>query len=80
MNINITDTKIKFNVCLWRHVYVIKSQFGHYLWSDGTVHDDAGLSKDYNNSTWCDRSSAEDYLETWIQLHDFNRIDVLTVR
>jgi len=75
-----SNTKIVFAVYMWRSVYVIKSQLGHYLWKDGDVHSDAGLGTTCNGSEWEDRLSAEDFLDTWNSLHNFNRIETVTAK
>ena len=69
------NTKIKFAIYIWRNVYVIKSQFGHYLGLDGLIHDDAG-----ENCQWGTRTDAGDYLLEWNSKHDFRRIEKLSIK
>ena len=69
----ISKTKIRFAVYIFNCLYVIKSQYGHYLGKDGLIHDDA-----VENCQWDDRGSAGDFLGTWNSLHDFNRTEILT--
>ena len=68
------NTEIKFAVYIWRSVYVIKSQFGHYLGKDGLIHDDAA-----KNCMWDTRAEAGNYLVEWNARHDFRRTETLTL-
>ena len=68
------NTKINFAVYIWRSVYVIKSQFDHYLGKDGMIHDDA-----IKNCQWGDRRSAGQFLVEWNNRHDFNRVETVTM-
>lgn len=67
-----SNTKIKFAIYIWQSIYVIKSQFSHYLGKDGLIHDDA-----VENCQWSNRGSAREFLETWNSLYNFHRIEKL---